>query len=96
MGIHPTNIVKSADPIFNNLYKYIEKELIIVTGKTGLENLSSEEKNIFKKQLEIFDETNTKIIIHTPKKDKLNLFKEIKSIILEIINSKFVVIDMLI
>lgn len=93
LGIHPNNIIKSAEPIFNRLYEYIEKKLIVAIGEIGLENLSSEERNIFKKQLEIADEMNTPIIVHTPRKNKLDVLKEIKSIVLETIDPKLVIID---
>lgn len=93
LGIHPTNILKSPELIFNKLYEYIENKSIVAIGEIGLENLSSEEKDIFKKQLEIADETNTPVIVHTPRKNKLNVLKEIKPIVLETIKPKLVVID---
>ena len=93
LGIHPTNIIKSPEVIFERLYNYIENKSIIAIGEIGLENLTKEEISIFKKQLEIADETKTKVIIHTPRKNKLNVLKEIKSIVLETIDPKLAVID---
>ena len=93
LGIHPTNIVKSPNIIFNKLQDYIDNNDIIAIGEIGLENLTSEELEIFKKQLEIADETKTKVIVHTPRKNKKEVLKEIKSTLLEKINSNLVVID---
>ena len=93
LGIHPTNIVKSPDIIFKKLYEYIDNKDILAIGEIGLENLSPEEKDTFKKQLEIADETKTKVIIHTPRKNKKEVLKETKSIVLEKIDPKLVVID---
>jgi uncharacterized protein len=93
LGIHPTNIIKSPEAIFNKLHDYIENKAIIAIGEIGLENLTKEEKEIFEKQLKIADEADTKVIIHTPRNNKLNVLKEIKSIVLETINPNLVVID---
>lgn len=93
LGIHPTNLVKSPEIIFNKLYDYIENKNIVAIGEIGLENLTQEEIDIFKKQLEIADETKSKVIIHTPRKNKQKVLKEIKSIVLEKIDCKLVVID---
>jgi len=93
LGIHPTNIVKSPDTIFNKLYDYIDNNDIIAIGEIGLENLTSEEFDIFKKQLEIADERKSKVIVHTPRKNKQEVLRKTKSIILETIDPKLVVID---
>jgi predicted metal-dependent TIM-barrel fold hydrolase len=93
LGIHPSNIIKSPKIVFDKLNEYIEKKSIVAIGEIGLEDLSNEEKNIFKKQLKIADETNTNVIIHTPRKNKLEVLKEIKKITLETIDPKLVIID---
>ncbi|MEA4957610.1 hypothetical protein SDC9_21256 [bioreactor metagenome] len=93
LGIHPSNIIKSPETIFEKLKEYIENKSIVAIGEIGLEDLNNEEKNIFKKQLEIANETNTKVIIHTPRKNKLEVLKEIKKIALETIDPDLVIID---
>lgn len=93
LGIHPTNILKSNDKLFEKLYEFIEEKKIIAIGEIGLENSTNEEIAIFKKQLEIAENTKTKVIIHTPRKNKLNVLKTIKSIVLESISPDLVVID---
>jgi len=93
LGIHPTNIIKSPEIIFEKLYNYIDNDKIVAIGEIGLENLTSEEFDIFEKQLEIADETKTKVIIHTPRENKKEVLKEIKSIVLGKIDPNLVVID---
>ena len=93
LGIHPANVVKSPDIILDKLYEYINNNDIIAIGEIGLDSSSPEEKEIFKKQLEIADETKSKVIIHTPRKNKQKVLKEIKSIVLENIDPNLVVID---
>ncbi len=93
LGIHPSNVVIPNEKIFKTLYELIKKEKIIAIGEIGLEDLSDDEISIFKKQLAIAEETKTKVIIHTPRKNKLVVLEKIKSILSEHINSNLVVID---
>jgi len=93
LGIHPANVNIKPDLIYENLYKYIENKDIVAIGEIGLEDLTKKEKEVFKRQLEIADETKTKAIIHTPRKNKKSVLKEIKKIVLDTINPKLVVID---
>lgn len=93
LGIHPTNSLKSYDKILNLLKQLIDEKKIIAIGEIGLEDLTTDEIINFKKQLELAEETRTKVIIHTPRKNKLKVLKEIKSIVLESIDPKLVIID---
>lgn len=93
LGIHPTNTEINPELIYENLYKYIENDEIIAIGEVGLENLTDAEYEIFKQQLIIADETNTKVIIHTPRKNKKEVLSEIKKVVNNNIDPKLVVID---
>ncbi|WP_295721596.1 TatD family hydrolase [uncultured Methanobrevibacter sp.] len=93
LGIHPTNTEINPELIYENLYKYIENDEIIAIGEIGLENLTDTEYEIFKQQLIIADETNTKVIIHTPRKNKRAVLSEIKKVVNNNIDPKLVVID---
>ena len=93
LGIHPTNSLKPNYKIFEILEELIREKKIIAIGEIGLEDLTNDELDIFKKQLNLAEKTKTKVIIHTPRKNKLNVVKEIKSIVLESIDPKLVVID---
>lgn len=93
LGIHPTNSNVNPEKIFEKLYEWIETKQIIAIGEIGLEDLTDNEINIFKQQLDIADETNSKVIIHTPRKNKSEVLKVILDIIPEHINENQAVID---
>ena len=93
LGIHPANAIENNEIIFENLKKWIDNKDIIAIGEIGLDENTALEKEVFKKQLELAEETKSKVIIHTPRKNKLEVLKDIKSIVLENINPKLVVID---
>jgi predicted metal-dependent TIM-barrel fold hydrolase len=54
---------------------------IIAIGEIGLEDLTDAEISVFKRQLDIASETDSKVIIHTPRKNK----KEVLDVILDIL-----------
>ena len=93
LGIHPANSLKSNEAIFKQLEKWIENRDIIAIGEIGLDENTELEREVFKKQLILADETESNVIIHTPRKNKLEVLKDIKEIVLENINPKLVVID---
>ena len=70
LGIHPTNCIKNPEMIYDKLYEWVENKQIVAIGEIGLEDLSDIEIETFKKQLDIADKTNSKVIIHTPRKNK--------------------------
>jgi len=93
LGIHPTNSDVDSNLIYEHLYKWIENQDIIAIGEIGLENLTEKEYEVFKKQLDIAEETKTKVIIHTPRKNKKIVLDKILDIIPNHISPKYVVID---
>lgn len=93
LGIHPANTTINPDTIFNNLYTWIENRQILAIGEIGLEDLTENEIDIFKRQLDIADETNSKVIIHTPRKNKKEVLKEIMNIVPEHLDESNAVID---
>lgn len=93
LGIHPTNVMKNTDKLFKKIQEMIKENEIIAIGEIGLDSNTPQEQDIFKKQLELAEETKTKVIIHTPRKNKQEVLKDIKSIVLETINPQLVVID---
>ena len=80
LGIHPANTSVNPNLIYENLYKWIENKQIIAIGEIGLEDLTDSEIAIFKKQLDIGEETKTKVIVHTPRKNKKEVLKVIQGI----------------
>lgn len=93
LGIHPTNTNVDGKLIYENLYKWIENKNIVAIGEIGLENLTEKEYEIFKKQLDIAQETKTNVIIHTPRKNKSAVLDEILEILPQHISPEYVVID---
>lgn len=93
LGIHPANCLSNPEIIFENMYKWIENKEIVAIGEIGLETGSNEEIEIFKKQLEIANETKTKAIVHTPRKNKAEILEKILEIIPIICDEKLIVID---
>ena len=93
LGIHPTNSNINPEPIFERLYGWIESEQIVAIGEIGLEDLTDNEITIFKKQLDIANETDSKVIIHTPRKNKKDVLKVILDIVPQHIDENQAVID---
>ena len=93
LGIHPANALENNGIIFEALETWIENKDIIAIGEIGLDENTDLEKEVFKKQLELAENTKSKVIIHTPRKNKLEVLKDIKEMVLESINPKLVVID---
>ena len=93
LGIHPANTIENPQIIYDNLYEWIENKQIVAIGEIGLEDLTDAEINTFKKQLDIADETKSKVIIHTPRKNKKEVLKEILEILPNHLNENQAVID---
>lgn len=93
LGIHPANAIKDPDLIYENIYTWIEDDQIVAIGEIGLEDLTDDEISIFKRQLDIADETKSKVIIHTPRKNKKEVLKEILEILPQHLDEKQAVID---
>ena len=87
------NALENNEIIFRQLEKWVQNNDIIAIGEIGLDDNTELEKEVFKKQLELAEDTQSKVIIHTPRKNKLEVLKDIKEIVLETINPKLVVID---
>ena len=93
LGIHPANTMSNTDAVFSKLEELVENKDIIAIGEIGLDDNTAEEQIVFRKQLELADETKSKVIIHTPRKNKAEVLKDIKRIVLDSIDPELVVID---
>lgn len=93
LGIHPTNAIDNVEMIYDELYKWIDEKQIVAIGEIGLEELTDTEIDVFKKQLDIADETDSKVIIHTPRKNKLEVLKVILDIVPQHMDENHAVID---
>lgn len=93
LGIHPANTISNTGAVFSKLEELVENKDIIAIGEIGLDDNTAEEQIVFRKQLELADETKSKVIIHTPRKNKAEVLKDIKRIVLDSIDPELVVID---
>lgn len=93
LGIHPANAIENPEEIYENLYGWIENNQIVAIGEIGLEDLTENEISVFKRQLDIAEETKSKVIIHTPRKNKKEVLKEILEILPQHLDEKLAVID---
>jgi predicted metal-dependent TIM-barrel fold hydrolase len=93
LGIHPTNSIENPEIIYENLYDWIENDQIVAIGEIGLEDLTECEIATFKKQLDIADETNSKVINHTPRKNKKDVLNKILEILPNHMDEKNAVVD---
>ena len=93
LGIHPTNSNVNPEIIFEELYKWIETGQIVAIGEIGLEDLTDSEISVFERQLDIANETKSKVIIHTPRRNKREVLKRILEIVPQHIEESQAVID---
>ncbi len=93
LGIHPTNSIEKPKIIYEKLYEWTENNQIVAIGEIGLEDLTDLEIATFKKQLDIADETNSKVIIHTPRKNKKEVLNRILEILPNHMDEKNAVVD---
>lgn len=93
LGIHPSNTIENPQTIYDSLYQWIENSQIVAIGEIGLEDLTDGEIATFKRQLDIADETKSKVIIHTPRKNKREVLAEILDILPNHLDEKQAVID---
>ena len=93
LGIHPTNSNIKPENIFKQLYQWIKSNQIVAIGEIGLEDLTESEINVFEKQLDIADKTDSKVIIHTPRKNKREVLKVILDILPQHLDENQAVID---
>ena len=93
LGIHPANTIDNPQSIYENMYRWIENNQIVAIGEIGLEDLTDAEISIFKKQLDIADETKSKVIIHTPRKNKKEVLNRILEILPAHLDERQAVID---
>ena len=93
LGIHPTNSNIKPENIFKQIYQWIESNQIVAIGEIGLEDLTESEINVFEKQLDIADKTDSKVIIHTPRKNKREVLKVILDILPQHLDENQAVID---
>jgi uncharacterized protein len=95
LGVHPRSIPqKDYQKVIAMLPEYLEKENVVAIGEIGLEAGDSLECEVFQTQLEVAKDTKSKVIIHTPRKNKEYLLAQELEIIESVgVNPNRVIID---
>jgi uncharacterized protein len=93
LGMHPRSISRNYELVIETLPDLLKNDLMVAIGEIGLETTSTEEKNIFTRQLELADDLKAKVIVHTPRNNKKEVTQTTTEIILENIDPKLVLID---
>lgn len=96
ISINPkeANNKKLADDALNIIEEYLERENVIALGEIGFDRITSQEEDIFKKQLMLADKLECPIIIHTPHINKLEGTKRTFEIINETgVNQTRIIVD---
>lgn len=93
VGIHPRSISPDYEVVLSELPSLLTGEDVVALGEIGLETASPLEKKIFIKQLELAQEMEIKVIVHTPRSNKREVAKEALSIIDDHIDQSLVQID---
>ena len=73
VGVHPRAIPTDFEKVIEKLPEYLEKKNVIAIGEIGLETADDLEQKVFVEQLKIADENNYKIIVHTPRTNKVEI-----------------------
>ncbi|ENN95896.1 hypothetical protein J422_05309 [Methanocaldococcus villosus KIN24-T80] len=91
LGMHPRALTKNIDEALERLKSYLDKAIAI--GEIGLEKATKEEKEAFEKQLLLANDIEKPAIIHTPRRDKREVTKEIIDILSSIDLKVPVIVD---
>ena len=93
VGVHPRAIPTDFEKVIEKLPEYLEKKNVIAIGEIGLESADDLEQKVFVEQLKIADENNYKIIVHTPRTNKVEITEKIVKLLDEHINPRLVQLD---
>jgi predicted metal-dependent TIM-barrel fold hydrolase len=95
IGIHPRSISKTGYELIIDAMKSLsEHEVVVAFGETGLQLASDKEINILQTQLELANELEFPIIVHTPSANKREITEKTLPLLDKTrINPKLVVID---
>lgn len=93
LGIHPRSITPDFKVILDKLPSLLKREDVVAIGEIGLETASSSEREVFSQQLQLAQELEMKVIVHTPRCNKRDVTKITSAIIHDNINPSLVLVD---
>lgn len=93
LGIHPRSITPDFEIILNKLPSILKNNKAVAIGEIGLETGSSDEIDVFRRQLQLAQELKSKVIVHTPRTNKREVTQKTLSVIHENIDPSLVLVD---
>ena len=93
IGIHPRSISKDFEVAMGKLPDLLGDDRVVAVGEMGLESVSPDQIEIFKRQLKLAEDLNMPAIVHTPRTNKKVVTEVTFKIIEENISPDLVVID---
>lgn len=72
IGLEPkeANYPEMAETVMDQLPKYLDRENVVGLGEIGFDQGTDDEENAFRRQLQMAEERNLPVIIHTPHTNK--------------------------
>jgi len=93
IGMHPRSISSDYEIVFDKLPEMLEYKNVVAIGEIGLETGSKLEVEVFKKQLNLAQDMNMKVIVHTPRTNKKAITEITASLIEDNIETNLVQLD---
>ena len=93
IGVHPRSISPDYKIVLDKLPEMLKYKNVVAIGEIGLETGSKLEVEIFKKQLNLAQDMNMKVIVHTPRTNKMEITEITASLIEDNIETNLVQLD---
>ena len=93
IGMHPRSISSDYEIVLDKLPEMLEYKNVVAIGEIGLETGSKFEIEVFKKQLNLAQDMNMKVIVHTPRTNKKEITEITASLIEDNIETNLVQLD---
>ena len=93
IGMHPRSISSDYEIVLDKLPEMLEYKNVVAIGEIGLETGSKLEIEVFKKQLNLAQDMNMKVIVHTPRTNKKAITEITASLIEDNIETNLVQLD---
>ena len=93
IGMHPRSISSDYEIVLDKLPEMLEYKNVVAIGEIGLETGSKLEVEVFKKQLNLAQDMNMKVIVHTPRTNKKAITEITASLIEDNIETNLVQLD---
>lgn len=93
IGIHPRGISRDFEVAMGKMPDLLSDDRVVAIGEIGLETVSQDQKELFKRQLLLAESLDMPVIVHTPRTNKKEVSGVTFRIIEENINPDMVVVD---